>query len=214
MPTLLREADRGQRKWTHSRGAPGAPGPPGSGWRRSSRRPLVVRVALMPFHAYLPGGSMDEHFWTAWMQAIHERGVLNVFTHDQHQLRRLPVGALGALDRLRLGRRLLRPSGRRAAPPREDAVRARRRAAHRRDVARDGGACVARRGAQARALALTAAAVIAFQPAVLYDSAVWAQTDASISVAMLAALLMARARAVPAGRGPSGPLGFRSSRSR
>src|SRR5262249_41040772 len=43
----------------------------------------------------------------------------------------------------------------------------------------------------ARALALIAAAVIAIHPAVVYDSAVWAQTDAAVTVAMLASILLA-----------------------
>jgi hypothetical protein len=32
--------------------------------------------------------------------------------------------------------------------------------------------------------------VIAFQPVVLYDSAVWAQTDAAVTVAMLLAIVL------------------------
>ncbi len=58
-----------------------------------------------------------------------------------------------------------------------------------------------------RRLALTAAAVIAFQPAVLYDGAVWAQADASISAAMLAALLLA-ARGRPSAAWAAWALGF------
>ncbi|MHB8377587.1 MAG: hypothetical protein ACYDEB_11620, partial [Dehalococcoidia bacterium] len=45
--------------------------------------------------------------------------------------------------------------------------------------------------------AITAAAVIAFQPAVVYDSAVWAQTDAAVTAAMLGSLVLA-ARGRPA----------------
>ncbi len=40
---------------------------------------LAIRVALVPLYARLPGGFYDEDFWKLWMQAIHERGVLNVF---------------------------------------------------------------------------------------------------------------------------------------
>ena len=48
-----------------------------------------------------------------------------------------------------------------------------------------------------RALALAAAAVIAFQPAVLYDSAVWSQTDSAVTLAMLLSLFfVARGRTV------------------
>jgi Gpi18-like mannosyltransferase len=66
---------------------------------------------------------------------------------------------------------------------------------------------LARDERQRRRLALTAAAVIAFQPAVLYDGAVWAQTDASISAAMLAALLLA-ARGQPGAAWAAWAAGF------
>jgi hypothetical protein len=56
-------------------------------------------------------------------------------------------------------------------------------------------------------LALIAAAVIAFQPAVLYDSAVWAQTDSAITAAMLGAILLAYA-ARPALSGAAYALGL------
>jgi hypothetical protein len=40
---------------------------------------LCVRLALAPAYAYLPDDYLDERFWTSWMFAIHDRGVLNVF---------------------------------------------------------------------------------------------------------------------------------------
>ena len=43
----------------------------------------------------------------------------------------------------------------------------------------------------ARVAALVGAAIIAFQPAVLYDSAVWSQTDSAITAAMLGAIVLA-----------------------
>jgi Gpi18-like mannosyltransferase len=54
---------------------------------------------------------------------------------------------------------------------------------------------------------LVAAGVIAFQPAVLYDSAVWAQTDSAITATMLGAIVLAHA-ARPALSGAAFGLGL------
>jgi Gpi18-like mannosyltransferase len=150
---------------------------------------LVVRMALMPFHAYLPGGSMDEHFWTAWMQAIHEHGVLNVFTTTTtnyvgyqwvlYALSTFYGWAGGSYSDPGPGLHLLVKTPSVLADVLLIVVMWHATSALISDDARK------------RRLAVTAAAVIAFQPAVLYDGAIWAQTDASISVAMLAALLLA-----------------------
>lgn len=154
---------------------------------------LAVRLALMPYHAYLPGGSMDEHFWTAWMQAIHEHGVLNVFTTTKTNY----VGYQWALWALSLVYGWAGGSYDQAGPWLHLLVKTPSVLA---DVLLivvtwHATSALAGDGQRARRLALTAAAVIAFQPAVLYDGAVWAQTDASVSVAMLAAvLLVARGR--------------------
>src|SRR5207244_1369755 len=40
---------------------------------------LMVRLALAPLYAHLPGGFHDEDFWKFWMRRIHEDGVLNIF---------------------------------------------------------------------------------------------------------------------------------------
>ncbi len=45
--------------------------------------------------------------------------------------------------------------------------------------------------ARAHRTALLAAAIVAFQPAVIYDSAIWAQTDSAITAAMLGAIVLA-----------------------
>lgn len=60
---------------------------------------------------------------------------------------------------------------------------------------------------RSRALALGAAAAIAFHPAVVYESAVWAQVDAAITAAMVAAVVLA-ARERPGWAGASWGLGF------
>jgi dolichyl-phosphate-mannose-protein mannosyltransferase len=57
-------------------------------------------------------------------------------------------------------------------------------------LARVAGGRGVRTARDVRTLALASAAVIAFHPAVLYDSAVWAQTDAAITAAMLGAVLL------------------------
>jgi Gpi18-like mannosyltransferase len=56
-------------------------------------------------------------------------------------------------------------------------------------------------------LPLIAAGIIAVQPAVVYDSAVWAQTDSAITAAMLGAILLAHA-ARPAWAGTAYALGL------
>jgi hypothetical protein len=150
---------------------------------------LAVRAALMPFHAYLPGGSMDEHFWTAWMRAIHEHGVLDIFTTTQTNY----VGYQWVLYVLSLVYGWMGGSYAQPGPELHLLVKTPSVLA---DVLliivvwHATAALVDDQPGRRRA-AITAAAVIAFQPAVLYDGAVWAQTDASISVAMLAAVLLA-----------------------
>jgi hypothetical protein len=149
---------------------------------------LALRVALMPYHAYLPGGSMDEHFWTAWMRAIHEHGVLNVFSTTSTNY----VGYQWVLWALSIVYGWAGGSYSDPGPGLHLLVKTPSVLA---DVLLivvtwHATSALVDEEARKRRLALTAAAVIAFQPAVLYDGAVWAQTDASISVAMLAALLL------------------------
>jgi hypothetical protein len=68
---------------------------------------LAVRFALMPFHAYLYGGAMDELFWASWMQAIHEHGVLNIFNTTSVNYVGYQRSAVGTLAGLRLGGRFV-----------------------------------------------------------------------------------------------------------
>ncbi len=161
---------------------------------------LAARLALMPLYAYLPGNWLDERFWITWMGAIHEHGILNVFRTTEANyvgyqwilwLLTLvdrgaafstgPAGSLHFLVKappvafdLALIALVYGATGVLASP-----------------VAADGVAASAATAARGARLALAGAAVIAFQPAVLYDSAVWAQTDSIITVAMLAAVLLA-----------------------
>lgn len=158
---------------------------------------LGVRLALTPLYANLPNGTLDEGFWKHWMERIHEHGVLNIFrtsdtdyvgyhwvlwilatiydwiggpytqtTPSLHILVKVPsiffdLALIAVVYRVTL-----------VAVDSEDSWR---------KTSRDmRGLC-----------ALAAAAICAFHPAILYDSAVWAQTDAAISAAMLASLVLA-----------------------
>jgi hypothetical protein len=166
---------------------------------------LAVRIPLLPTTAHLPGGYSDIACWRAWTEAIHEHGLRNVFrTTDTNYigyqyflwmvsavyglispafdvpsrtldilLKTPPVLFDVALVWLvfDVSRRLLRAHPRAVAAvcnqfpfwsrlplPPDDA------------------------------LALVPAALIALHPAILYDSAVWGQTDGIITFFMLGAV--------------------------
>jgi Gpi18-like mannosyltransferase len=166
---------------------------------------LAVRVALMPFHAYLPGVSMDEQIWMSWMQAIHQHGVLNVLRTTSTSY----VGYHWVLWALSL---MYTSAGGSYAQPGVGLHLLVKTPSILGDVLLivvtwHATAALLSDNEHRRRLALTAAAVIAFQPAVVYDSAIWAQTDASISVAMLAALVLA-ARDRPASAWTVWTIGF------
>ncbi len=149
---------------------------------------LAVRLPLLRLWAYQAEGFTDEGFWKNWMVAIHQHGLLNIFrTTDTDYvgyhyvlwlLTRINGIIGGSWDYSDFRLRVLVK-----APP----------------VLFDLGLIVAvyvvsralfeeLRLPRAGLLALGAAAVIAVQPAVLYDSAVWAQTDSAVTLAMLLAL--------------------------
>jgi dolichyl-phosphate-mannose-protein mannosyltransferase len=154
---------------------------------------VLVRLALTPLTAHLPNGLTDEGFWKYWMRFIDSDGVLNIFRttdtdyvgyHWVLWLMTLVWDAVGGsysdndkpfhifvkLPSILFDVTLiLAVFGATKAMLREH-----------------GGWAPLR----ARRAALFAAAVIAFQPAVLYDSAIWAQTDSAIAAAMLAAILL------------------------
>ena len=153
---------------------------------------VIVRIALTPLWAYLPNDFSDEGCWKDWMQAIHQHGLLNVFrTSDTdyvgyHYVLWLLTGVYGIIGGSDYGHEVFRLHLLVKAPP----------------VLFDLALIVAMyavsrslfeemRLPRARALALVAAAVVAFQPAVLYDSAVWSQTDSAVTLAMLLALFFA-----------------------
>lgn len=157
---------------------------------------LAVRLALTPLYAYLTSGAFaDEYLWKLWMEQIHEQGVLNIFRSDEF------VNYVGYQWVLWLLAEIYAVIG----GPYTDtepalhvlvkmpsivfdfalfaAVYAATRALASDDRPAD--------EARPQRLAFAATAVIAFQPAVLYDSAVWAQTDSAITCAMLAAIVLA-----------------------
>lgn len=155
---------------------------------------VVTRLALTPVTAHLPNDLTDEGFWKHWMRHIHSDGVLNIFRttdtdyvgyhwvlwvmtliwdafggsyweHDQplHIFVKLPSIVFDVALILTVF-------------------------ATTKVVLREHGQSVPER---AQHLALLAAAIIAFQPAVLYDGAIWAQTDSAITATMLGAIVLA-----------------------
>ncbi len=161
---------------------------------------LAMRVALAPLYARLPGGFYDEDFWKLWMQANHDHGVLNILRATDTEY----LGYQWLLWLLAAVYSVIGGPYTQTTPSLHALVKA---PAIGFDLvlivvvyhatSRFFGESVARgpsdAGAQRRA-ALTAAAIFAFQPAVLHDGAVWAQTDAAVTAAMLGALLLAASR--------------------
>jgi len=169
---------------------------------------MLVRLPLMPFYAYLPGNSLDEYEWKRWMASIHRYGVLNVLHHVSNDygtayywvwwlVTRVysVVGDNDYVERPVFPGQRYRP----LAPPLHLLLKVP-------PIIYDAAliatvfvavfALMARRNQRTdrRLLALAGAAIIAFQPAVLYDSAIWAQIDAAITAAMLGAIVLAGRR--------------------
>ncbi len=184
---------------------------------------LLVRFALTPLYANLPDGALDEGYWKYWMYHIQDGGVLNIFrtTDTDYVGYHWVLWALAAIygviggpytDTTPLLHILVKmPSiafdvvlilavfhaTRMLVQEDESGGHARRQ---------EQGGHVGPPLHETR-LPLVAAAIIAFQPAVLYDSAVWAQTDSAITAAMLGAIVLAYA-ARPAFSGVSYALGL------
>ena len=162
---------------------------------------LALRLTLAPAYARLPDGYLDEWFWTSWMFAIHDHGVLNVFRTTEANyvgyqwvlwLLSLVYGAIGGAYRLgdpKLHLLVKAPSICADLALIVAAYHATCTVADQSDGARRPGRDTGR-VTRAQQAGLLAAAVLALQPAVVYDSAVWAQTDAAVAVALLAALLL------------------------
>jgi Gpi18-like mannosyltransferase len=157
---------------------------------------LVLRLLLSPLWAYLPGGYSDEQLWKYWMQYSHDHGVLNIFDAGFVNY----IGYQWVLWLLAIVYNLL-GGGYEGSPfalhllvktpaIAFDLVLVLTVYATTQLLSERYEQLASRR----KRLALTAAAVIAFQPALLYDSAVWAQTDSAIACSMLASLVLAARR--------------------
>ena len=155
---------------------------------------LALRLALTPLYANLPDGTLDEGFWMHWMERIEQHGVINIFRTSDTDY----VGYHWVLWLLNL---VYAPFGDRYDPHAPglhllvkvpplvfDLVLIALVYRVTEVLASVEGGADAR---VARRLGLVAAGVMALQPAALYDSAVWAQTDAAIAAAMLAGLYFA-----------------------
>ena len=152
---------------------------------------VAVRIALAPLYAYLPNGYLDEGFWKYWMQRIHEHGVLNIFRTSDTDY----IGYHWVLWLLSMAYAAIGGPYTQTTPSLHLLVKVP-------SIVFDLALIVAvyaatltlarqsRLESAARTAALAAAAVVAFHPVVLYDSAVWAQLDGAVTAAMLASVLL------------------------
>ncbi|MGH2609709.1 MAG: glycosyltransferase 87 family protein [Tepidiformaceae bacterium] len=154
---------------------------------------LAVRIALLPLTARLPNNLTDEGFWKYWMSIIDREGVLNIFRASDtdyvgyHWVLWLlstvydVMGGPYTNDDFSLHILVKIP------PILFDVALILTVFAATRILLRQNGF----EDSRARTFALIAAGIIAFQPAALYDSAVWGQTDSAITAAMLGSLALA-----------------------
>jgi uncharacterized membrane protein len=162
---------------------------------------LAIRLVLLPLYAYLPGEALDSYAWKRWMEAIDRDGVLNVFrvTRTDYVGYHWVLAALAKVYGWFGGEYV-------EYPPRPGQYSAFPFGLHALMKAPGilfdllligavygatltlGLARMAKR--RVHALALAAAAVAAFHPTVVYDSAVWAQIDAIGAAAMVASLAL------------------------
>ncbi len=161
---------------------------------------LALRLALAPAYARLPDGYLDEWFWTSWMFAIHDHGVLNVFRTTETNyvgyqwvlwLLSLAYEAIGGAYRagdLKVHLIVKAPSI--IADLALIVVAYHTTATLAGETGGDSGDARSGGASRAQRLGLFAAAVVALHPAIVYDSAVWAQTDAAVALALLASLLL------------------------
>jgi Gpi18-like mannosyltransferase len=166
---------------------------------------LAVRLALTPLYANLPDGLLDEGFWKHWMEIIDREGVLNIFRASDTDY----VGYHWVLWALAGVYDVIGGPYTQTTPSLHILVKMPSIAF---DVALIlavyyATAALVGDRSDAAHLPLISAAVIAFQPAVLYDSAVWAQTDSAITAAMLGAIVLAHS-ARPAWAGACYALGL------
>ena len=155
---------------------------------------VLLRLALTPLTAHLPNGLTDEGFWKHWMRSIHSDGVLNIFRTTQTDY----VGYHWVLWLMTLAWDAAGGSYSDKDTPLHifvklpsivfDVVLMLAVFGAAKAVLREHSGLAP---ARVRGIALLAVVIIAFQPAVLYDSAIWAQTDSAITAAMLGAIVLA-----------------------
>jgi hypothetical protein len=157
---------------------------------------LLVRVPLLPLHAYRSGGGTDTSEYKGWMQALHEHGLLNIFRESNTDY----IGYQWVLWILTLIWSPFGDSYSDTAPGLHLLIKAP-------PLLFEGGLIVAvylatrmlmeqspgrkePHGNSTSPLPLIAAAIIAFHPASLYDAAVWGQIDAMTALVIAAAVLL------------------------
>ena len=152
---------------------------------------VVLRAALAPLYAYLPNGYLDEGFWKYWMQRIHDHGVLNIFRTSDTDY----IGYHWVLWLLSIAYAAIGGPYTQTTPSLHLLVKVPSIVFDLVLIGTAYGATLAlgrqsRTESAAQAGALTAGAVLALHPVVLYDSAVWAQVDAAVAAAMLGSIVL------------------------
>ncbi len=161
---------------------------------------MFVRLALVPLYAHMPNGATDEGYWKDWMLAIHQHGVLNIFrgTNTDYVGYHWILAVLVAIQDY-----VVRGPYTHTTPSLHVLTKLP-------PILFDAALILVVYWATKRLVETTspnnprwrhaplvAAAIIAFQPAIVYDAAVWAQTDSGVTVAMLATIVLV-ARGNPA----------------
>lgn len=176
---------------------------------------LLVRLPLLPLHAYpTRGGPTDAGDYKAWMQVIHEHGVLNIFqaTYTDY------VGYHWILWLLTLVWSPFGDSYSDTAPGLHLLIKVPPLVFEAGLIAavyvvtrslvsetRSEGGVPIRLAPPIAALAM--AAVIALHPASVYDAAVWAQIDAATALTMLLSIFLV-VRKMPVAAGVVWGIGF------
>jgi hypothetical protein len=154
---------------------------------------IVLRLLLSPLWAYLPGGYSDEQLWKYWMEYSHDHGVLNIFDADFVNY----IGYQWVLWLLALVYGVIGGPYTDTTPSLHIMVKMPAMIFDLMLIVTVYAATLLLAGryeslaSRRKRVALTAAAVIAFQPAIVYDSAVWSQTDSAVACSMLASLVLA-----------------------
>ncbi len=162
---------------------------------------VALRVALMPLYAYLPENFLDETAWKLWMEQIHLHGFINILRYDNNNYlgyHWFLWGLASIYDVVGGPYTQTTPSLHilvKMPPLIFDVVLAfvvyfLTALAVREDQGEAAGPGRVLSAAQMQRLAFAGAAVILFHPAVIYDSAIWAQIDAITTASELVAIIL------------------------